>query len=243
MRFVITNTYDEMSKEAARFVAEAVKAKPDIVLGLPTGSTPIGMYKELIRLHKEEGLDFSQVTTFNLDEYRGLSSDHDQSYRYFMEDTFFKHVNIKPENINFLVGTAKDPEAECQRYEEAIEKVGGIDLMILGIGVNAHIGFNEPAKELPANSYVVQLAEETIEANSRFFERKEDVPKEALTMGVGSILRSKRIILLANGSSKKDAIYGTTNGIVTTEVPGSLLQLHQDVVLFLDKEAAAKVSK
>ncbi len=242
VKFVITNSYDEMSLKAAQFVAEAIKAKPNIVLGLPTGSTPIGMYKELVRMHKEEGLDFSQVKTFNLDEYCGLDSNHDQSYRYFMESNLFKNVNIKKENINFLSGVAKDREAECRRYEETIEKVGGIDLMILGIGTNGHIGFNEPAPELPAKGHVVKLAASTIEANSRFFANIDDVPKEAVTMGVGSILQCKKIILLANGKAKQDAVYGSSNGIVTTMVPGSLLQLHRDVTFFVDKDAAAKLS-
>lgn len=241
VNFIITNTYDEMSIKAARFVADAIKAKPDIVLGLPTGGTPVGMYKELVRMHKEEGLDFSQVKTFNLDEYRGLSGDHNQSYRYFMETNLFKHVNIKPENINFVCGVAKDPEAESKRYEEAILNVGGIDLMILGIGVNGHIGFNEPADRLPANSHLVKLTDSTIEANARFFDHIDDVPKDAITMGVGSILRSRKIVLLASGESKQDAIFGTTNGVITTQLPASLLQLHGDVTLILDKDAAKKI--
>jgi len=242
LKFVIANTYAEMSIKAAHFVAAALKTKPNIVLGLPTGGTPIGMYQELVRMHREEGLDFSQVRTFNLDEYRGLKSDHNQSYRYFMETNLFKHVNIKPENINFVNGVAKDPLAECQRYEEAIIKAGGIDLMILGIGVNGHIGFNEPASKLKANSHLVKLTESTIKANARFFEHLEDVPREAITMGVGSILRAREIILLASGKNKKEAVYGSANGLVTTEIPGSLLQLHNEVTFFLDTEAASKIS-
>lgn len=243
LKYVISSTYDEMSIEAAKYVADAIKAKPDIVLGLPTGGTPVGMYKELVRLHNEEGLDFSKVRTFNLDEYLGLDSDHPQSYRYFMETNLFSHVNIKKENIHFLSGIAEDPNEECLRYEKAIADVGGIDLMILGIGTNGHIGFNEPANCLQANSHLVALAQSTIEANARFFEKKEDVPTRAVTMGVGSILRSKEIILLASGKSKQDAIYGTTNGVVTLDLPASLLQLHRDVTLFLDEEAAAKIKK
>ena len=243
LNFIISNSYAEMSVKAAHFVAAALKAKPDIVLGLPTGSTPIGMYQELVRMHKEEGLDFSQVSTFNLDEYRGLKGDHNQSYRYFMETNLFRHVNIKPENINFLSGVAKDPVAECKRYEEAIIKAGGIDLMILGIGINGHIGFNEPASKLEANSHIVKLTESTIKANARFFEHLEDVPREAITMGVGSILRSRNIILLASGTNKKEAVYGSMSGLVTTEIPGSLLQLHNEVTFFLDTEAAAKIKE
>lgn len=243
LKYVVSNTYDQMSLKAAKYVADAIKAKPGIVLGLPTGGTPIGMYKELVRMHKEEGLDFSQVKTFNLDEYLGLPGDHNQSYRYFMKSNLFSQVNIQERNINFLSGIASDPIAECKRYEEAIVAAGGIDLMILGIGVNGHIGFNEPAKELKANSHLIDLAQSTIDANARFFDNKEEVPTRAITMGVGSILRCKEIILLASGKSKEDAIDGTTNGVVTTDLPASLLQLHSDVTLFLDDEAAAKVDR
>lgn len=239
METTIKETYEDMSKEAANIIANAICKKPDIVLGLATGSTPLGTYKELIRLHKEEGLDFSKVTTFNLDEYYGLSQDHTQSYYYYMHENFFNHINIKEENVHIPDGTASDIENYCKKYEQEIKNHGGIDLQILGIGTNGHIGFNEPAEKLFAYTHLTDLTEDTIKANSRFFDSIDEVPKKALTMGIGSILKAKKIILLANGKNKATAIsYLIDQDNITTKVPATFLKTHNDVTVILDKEAS-----
>jgi len=200
---------------------------------LATGSSPIGMYKELVN----NGVDFSNVTTFNLDEYYPLSKDNDQSYDYFMRKNLFDHIKVKEYNIPN--GMAEDPEKECARYDAAIEKAGGIDLQVLGIGVNGHIGFNEPDDELPANTNKVTLTESTIEANSRFFESKDMVPKAALTLGIGGIMKAKRVLVLVSGKNKAPIVSKLFNGNVTTQVPVSLLQLHPDAIVVMDEEAAS----
>jgi len=198
------SSYSKMSKLAAKIVAKQIEDKPNTVLGLATGSTPLGMYRELVKLHKKGKLDFSKVTTFNLDEYLGLSPEHPQSYHYYMYENFFNHVNIEEKNIHIPKGDTKDPVQECLNYEKEIEKVGGIDLQILGIGINGHVGFNEPNINLEAKTHVIQLSNDTIKANSRFFKNLGEVPKKAITIGMATIMKSKRIILMAWGAEKKN---------------------------------------
>ena len=240
MRIVVTNSYDEMSKVAARLVvAGQLYLKPNSVLGLATGSTPEGMYAELVKVHNNVGLDFSDVISFNLDEYIGLNKDNEQSYYYFMHKHLFDHVNIKPENIHIPNGNPENLVEECKKYDELIEAKGGIDLQILGIGQNAHIGFNEPDIKFEATTHKVKLDEETIEANSRFFDNKDDVPKYAISMGIKTIMLAKKIILLASGKNKAQAIYKAIYGSVRPDAPASILQLHRDVVVIVDKEAAS----
>ena len=242
MEVVIFETYEEMSKCAARMIADRIKAKPNLVLGLATGSTPVGTYRELIRLHKEEGVDFSQVVTFNLDEYLGLSGDHDQSYRYFMDTNLFNHINVDKANTHVPDGTAEDPEEFCRQYEEAIRAAGGIDFQVLGIGGNGHIAFNEPGSPPDSRTRVVDLDEETIEANSRFFASSDEVPRQALSMGMATILEAKEIALLANKANKADAIAKSVEGPVTEQVPASLLREHPKTTFLVEKEAAAKLT-
>lgn len=239
MRVIVTNSYDEMSTEAAKIVAGQIYLKPDSVLGLATGSTPLSMYKKLIAVHEMIGLDFSQVTTFNLDEYIGMAPDNPQSYHYFMHHNFFDFINIKPENIYIPDGMAKDIVAEGKRYDALIEAKGGIDLQILGIGQNAHIGFNEPDIKFEATTHKVRLDEETIQANSRFFQTEEEVPRYAISMGIKTIMLAKKVVLLANGRNKTEAIYNTVCGSISPSAPASILQLHRDATVIVDKEAAS----
>ena len=241
IKVIITRDYDEMSKLAAKMIADAIRAKPNIVLGLATGGTPEGCYKELVRMHKEEGLDFSQVVTFNLDEYVGLPPDHPQSYHYYMDVHLFNHVNIKRENIHIPDGMAKDLEKHCQEYEEMIKKAGGIDLQLLGIGRNGHIGFNEPGSPFDSRTRVVELTETTRRDNARFFKSIDEVPTHAVTMGLATIMEAKKIILLASGENKADAIAKAVEGPKTTRVPASILQDHPDCTFIIDKEAASKL--
>lgn len=241
MRVIITVNYDEMSKKAAEIVKKQIKEKPNTVLGLATGSTPLGMYKHLIEMYKRGEIDFSNVITFNLDEYIGLSPDHPQSYHYFMFHNFFNHINIKKENVHIPNGIAEDLEEECRKYEEEIEKAGGIDLQILGIGINGHIGFNEPDESIETKTHVVTLTEKTINANKRFFKSAEEVPRKAITMGLGSIMKAKKIVLLASGKNKAEAIKETIKGQLTTKVPATVLALHHDVTIIIDKEAASLI--
>jgi glucosamine-6-phosphate deaminase len=243
MRIIIMRNYDEMSKKAARIIAEQIRGKPSSVLGLPAGSTPLGAYKELIRMHKEENLDFSKVTTFNLDEYYGLGPENPQSYHYFMLNSFFNHVNIDREKIHIPDGLAKNIEAYCREYEEEIEKAGGIDLQLLGIGRNGHIGFNEPGSSLASRTRLTALSEETVKDNARFFQREEEVPRLVITMGCGTIMEARKLLLLASGSDKADAIAATIEGAVTSQVPASILQMHPDATLIIDEEAAWKLKR
>jgi glucosamine-6-phosphate deaminase len=241
MEVIITGNYEELSRTAARMVAKILNAKPNAVLGLATGSTPLALYKELIRMHKDEGLDFSQVTTFNLDEYVGLPRGHFQSYHYFMHENLFKHINIPRQNIYIPSGTTDNYEAFCAWYERRIKECGGIDLQVLGIGSDGHIAFNEPSSSLGSRTRIKTLARQTIEDNARFFERAEDVPIYAITMGVGTILEARRIILLASGKSKAPAIAGAIEGPVTSMNTASALQLHPDAIAFLDRDAASQL--
>ena len=220
-------------------VASLIARRPDAVLGLPTGRTPIGLYAELRARHAAGQLDFSRVRTFNLDEFLGLPANHPASYRTFMETHLFRHVNLARPHIHFLNGMAADPEAECRRYEAAIRRTGGLDLLILGIGANGHIGFNEPAPSLNANTHRARLAPGTRRANASLFNgRASDVPREALSMGVGTILRSGAIVLIATGSEKSTAIRAAIDGPVSSRMPASFLQLHGNVELVLDRAAA-----
>jgi len=238
MKIVVEKNYEDLSKVAANLVREEIEKNPKLVLGLATGSTPEGMYKELIRLHKEEGLDFSKVTTFNLDEYVGIEEEHPNSYHYFMKDILFNHINIDMNNTFIPDGQAENPEEYCKKYDKLIEEKGGIDLQILGIGENGHIAFNEPDEELNVGTSIVGLTESTIEANSRFFDSIDEVPKTAITMGIGSIMKAKKIILLANGKKKAPVIKELLKAEkITTKLPASMLLLHHDVTIILDEEA------
>lgn len=243
MKIVITKDYAEMCRLASRIFAAQVTLKPDSVLGLATGGTPVGMYQELINMCNNNEVDFSKVRTVNLDEYAGLSGDNDQSYRYFMNHNLFDHINIDKNNTNVPDGTAKDLEAECERYEQVVESMGGVDIQLLGIGNNGHIAFNEPCEEFPEKTHPVDLTQNTIEANARFFASMDEVPKRAITMGIGTIMKAKKIILLANGAKKAQTIYDTVCGPITPKVPASVLRLHPDVTIFVDEEAAAKLTK
>lgn len=253
MEVIITENYLEMSKYAAKIIAEMVKRKPDCVIGLATGSTPIGTYQELIRMHKE-GLDFSKVKTFNLDEYLGVGIDlskpyqMDQSYARFMYEELFKHINIKKENIHIPDGLDKDPEKFCRAYEEKIIKAGGIDIQILGIGGDGHWAFNEPGSSLSSRTRVEALTRQTLDDNYEAFYRKagiarEQMPHYALTMGIGTILEARSILMLANGSKKAEIIARALEGPVNTDVTASAIQLYGGTaVVVLDKEAASKLS-
>ncbi|MCD6335087.1 MAG: glucosamine-6-phosphate deaminase [Candidatus Latescibacteria bacterium] len=243
MRVIIEQNYDSMSKRAAEFVAGIVRNKPDCVLGLATGSTPIGLYKELIRMHQEEGLDFARVTTFNLDEYYGLAPEHDQSYHYFMHDNLFNHINVSPANINVPSGTAPDVNGACAHYEEMIEEAGGIDIQVLGIGGDGHIAFNEPGSSLASRTHLVTLDEETIKDNARFFEKEEDVPHLAITMGVGTILEARKCLVLASGAKKAKIIAEAVEGPITSQITSSALQMHPDTVVIVDEEASTAFAR
>lgn len=237
MRVIICENYEEMSKQAAKLVISQVNLKPNSILGLATGSTPIGMYDKLIEANKKGEVDFSEVTTFNLDEYYPLSADNDQSYHYFMNEHLFSKTNIPFERTHVPDGEAANPEKECEEYDKKIDAAGGIDLQILGIGQNGHIGFNEPDKNLIAGTHLTGLTDSTIEANSRFFEKKEDVPTKALTMGIASILKSKKIIIMANGAAKHEVVSALMTPDITTDIPATMLKVHSDVVVICDKEA------
>lgn len=237
MKVIVCDSYEQISKEAASIMASQIKEKPDSVLGLATGSTPIGMYDKLIEMYKSGELDFKDIKSFNLDEYYPLSADNDQSYHYFMNKQLFSEINVKKENIHILDGLAKDPQKECEDFEKLIEENGGIDLQILGIGQNGHIGFNEPDEKLYANTHLTDLTENTIKANSRFFEKESDVPTKALTMGMGTILKAKKIIILANGKAKHKVVSELVQPMITTNNPATFLNAHADVTLICDKEA------
>lgn len=239
VRMRVLKDADAVAAALARTVVRAVRTNPALVLGLPTGRTPVALYGRLRRAYAERKVDFARVTTFNLDEFLGLPADHPATYRRFMETHLFDHVNLQRRRIHFLDGTTGDPDRECARYEAAIRKAGGIDLQILGIGANGHIGFNEPAAGLYANSHKARLEPGTRRSNADLFGgRVAEVPREALSMGVGTILRSRAIVLIATGAGKANAIAATLEGRVTTRVPASLLQLHGDVEVVLDRAAA-----
>ena len=241
MKIIKTKDYADMSRKAANIIAAQVIMKPDCVLGLATGSTPIGTYKELIKAYENGDLDFSLVKTANLDEYRGLEKTNDQSYDYFMKDNLFNHININFENLNIPNGEKPDAEEECARYEAVVKALGGQDLQLLGMGHNGHIGFNEPADEFPKETHCVDLQESTIQANKRFFEKVEDVPTQAYTMGIGTIMQAKKILVVASGADKAEIVKKAFFGPITPQVPASILQLHPDVTVVVDAEAASLI--
>lgn len=243
MRIIEAKDYQEMSRKAAEVIAAQVTMKPNCVLGLATGSSPIGTYDQLVEWYEKGDLDFSTIKTVNLDEYRGLTHDNDQSYYYFMHEHLFDRVNIDPANTNVPDGTEPDAEKECARYEELIKSYGGIDLQLLGLGHNGHIGFNEPADAFTVTTNCVDLTESTIEANKRFFASADDVPRQAYTMGIGTIMKAKKILVVVNGEGKADIVAKAFFGPVTPEVPASILQLHPDVTVVADKEALSKIPR
>lgn len=237
MKVIVEKDYKMLSKKAAEILKEEIENNPSIVLGLATGSTPVETYNELIRYHKEEGLDFSKVKTFNLDEYVGLDGDHPNSYRYFMNENLFNHINIDLDNTFVPDGKALDTIKYCKDYDQFIDQAGGIDIQILGIGTNGHIAFNEPDDSLSVNTSIVDLTQSTIESNARFFDSMDEVPKTAITMGIGSILKAKKIILLASGSSKAEIVKALIEGDrISTQLPASLLLLHPDVTIIVDED-------
>jgi len=235
---VVTDDYQALSRVAAQEIVAEIQRKPDIVLGLATGVTPVGLYRELVRRYRLGDVDFSRVCTFNLDEYYPIHPNHPQSYYHFMNEHLFSQVNLRPENTHIPNGLAEDVVFECRRYEEEIARCGGVDVQILGIGRNGHIGFNEPGTELGSTTQLVKLAEETIEVNSRFFPRKEDLPRHAISMGIKTIMRARKILLLATGDAKAKILAASLQGPVTSAVPASVLQLHPSLTVIADREAA-----
>ena len=235
MKFITTQTYEELSKLASEIIAEQVKNKPSSILGLATGSSPLGTYASLVEKYHSKELDFSQVISVNLDEYIGLNGENDQSYRYFMNKNLFEKINIKMENTHVPNGCATDLKKEGEEYDSFIKSLGGIDIQLLGIGLDGHIGFNEPDDFFTKETHVVDLDESTIEANSRFFKNKDEVPKKAITMGMMSIMNAKKILLIANGSKKKDILNKAFYGPITPQVPASILQLHPDVTVIFSE--------
>ena len=241
MRIYVGEDYKGMSRKAANIISAQIILNPYRFMGLATGSTPIGIYDQLVKWYEKGDLDFSSVVSINLDEYKGLSGDNDQSYRYFMNKHLFDRINIKKENTYVPNGLEPDSKKACQEYNDIIEKFGGIDMQLLGLGHNGHIGFNEPGEAFEKETHCVDLTKSTIEANKRFFEREEDVPKQAYTMGIKSIMQAKKIIIVVSGKDKADIVKKAFLGPVTPEVPASVLQLHNDVTLVGDKEALAGI--
>lgn len=243
MRIVETKDYNDMSRKAANIISAQVILKPDSVLGLATGSSPIGTYNQLVDWYDKGDLDFSQVRSVNLDEYRGLDRENDQSYYYFMHKHLFDRVNINVDNTNVPDGTEPDAEKECKRYEELIRSYGGVDLQLLGLGHNGHIGFNEPAASFAPETHCVDLTESTIEANKRFFASADDVPRQAYTMGIGTIMRARKILVVVSGEDKAEIVAKAFFGEVTPEVPASILQFHPDVTIVADAAALSKIPR
>lgn len=243
MKIIKCKDYAEMSLKAAELFAAQILLKPNCVLGLATGSTPIGTYQKLVEWYQSGRLDFSQVKTVNLDEYVGLDGNNDQSYRYFMNHNLFDHVNIDKANTNVPNGLAADLAAEGERYEELIRSLGGIDMQLLGIGNNGHIGFNEPHDSFDGITHEVQLTESTIQANARFFASMDEVPKKAISMGTGTIMKAKKVVLVANGEKKAQCIYDTCYGPITPQVPASVLQMHPDCTIIVDEAAYSLIAE
>ena len=243
MRIYECADYSAMSRQAANIISAQVILEPQCVLGLATGSTPIGTYEQLVEWYKKGDLSFAGVRSVNLDEYRGLSAEHDQSYRYFMQTHLFDHVDIRRENTNVPNGMAEDPAAECARYDQIIRDLGGIDLQLLGMGHNGHIGFNEPTDYFPLGTHLVDLTQSTIEANKRFFASEADVPRQALTMGVGSIMSAKSVLVVVSGADKAPIVRSALCGPITPQVPASILQLHPHVTLVGDRAALTEIRK
>lgn len=241
MRLIRAKDYQDVSRKAANIIAAQICLKPDCVLGLATGSSPVGTYKELIAKYESGDLDFSQVKTVNLDEYVGLTKEHNQSYAYFMRTNLFDHVNIDPANCNIPDGMNTNAEEECARYDAVIDSFGGADLQLLGLGPNGHIGFNEPCDQFVKGTNKVTLTASTIDANARFFASREDVPTHAYTMGIGAIMKAKRVLLVVNGENKARAVKDCFFGPICPQAPGSILQLHPDFTLVADEEALSMV--
>jgi len=238
IHLVTEANYETMSQKAAALFAVALRKKPQGVFGFATGGTPVGMYEALVRMHQDEGLDFSGITTFNLDEYYPIAPEDPHSYRYFMQENLFDHVNVNPDRVHMPSGTAKDVVKECLAYEARIEAAGGIEAQILGIGLNGHIGFNEPSETFPARTHYVALKEMTLQSNARFFENPDDAPRNAITMGIRTIMLARFILLLCNGEAKAEILRDALTGPVTPLVPASALQLHPSVTVITDKAAA-----
>ncbi len=241
MRIIEAKDYKDMSRKAANIISAQIILKPDCVLGLATGSTPIGLYEQLVEWYKKGDLDFSRISTVNLDEYKGLNRENDQSYYYFMHDHLFNHVNVRPECTNVPNGMEPDSEKECRRYEELIDSLGGADLQLLGLGHNGHIGFNEPAPIFEKTTHCVDLTESTIEANKRFFASADEVPRQAYTMGIGTIMKAKKILVVVSGEDKAEIVAKAFSGDVTPDVPASILQMHRDVTVVADQAALSKL--
>jgi len=242
MRVIIVKDPEEMGKKATDLIAGEMKKKTSFILGLATGSTPLSLYKEFIKRNKAGEMDFSTMITFNLDEYIGLEPTHNQSYRYFMNENLFDHVNILKKNTHVPNGIAEDIDASCQEYEKMIDEIGGIDYQVLGIGGNGHIGFNEPGSSLGSLTRIKTLSTETISDNARFFEKKEDVPTQAITMGIGTIMKTKKVVLLASGANKADTIKAALEGPITSMCPSSALQLHRFVTYVITEDCATKLT-
>ncbi|MFP4082495.1 MAG: glucosamine-6-phosphate deaminase [Candidatus Aminicenantes bacterium] len=243
METIIKKDYDQICEQAAEIIHQTWHKKNNLVLGLPTGNTPLGVYKRLSLLYQKGEMDFSQVTTFNLDEYLGLKENHPRSFSYYMEKNFFQHVNIRKENIHRLKGIPENIDDHCRQYEQEIKSAGGIDIQLLGVGRNGHIGFNEPSSSLSSRTRVKTLTQETIQANSPLFENKNEIPRFCLTMGIGTIMEARMIILLASGKDKSEAIRKSVEGPITASVPASILQLHPQVKVIVDQEAASLLSR
>ena len=241
MRIYCEKDYNAMSRRAAAIIAAQVVSKPDCVLGLATGSTPIGAYQQLVKWHQQGDLSFHEVRSVNLDEYVGLAPTHDQSYRWFMQHNLFDHVDILPGNTNVPSGLAEDAAAECARYEAVVKSLGYADLQLLGIGRNGHIGFNEPGNAFELETHVVDLTESTIEANARFFSSRDEVPRQALTMGIRCIMQARKVLVVASGEDKAEIVCRAFSGPVTPEVPASILQLHPDFTLVGDRAALSRL--
>lgn len=242
MRIYMEKDYEAMSRRAAQVIAAEITHNPACVLGLATGSTPVGAYRYLADWYRQGQLSFKEVRSVNLDEYKRLAPDHDQSYRYFMQHNLFNHVDILPENTQVPDGLAPDPAGECARYDAYIRSLGYAHLQLLGLGRNGHIGFNEPGDSFVKETHVVDLTQSTIDANARFFASADDVPRQALTMGIGCIMAARRVLVVASGADKADAVYNTVCGPIVPGCPGSILQLHPDVVLVADEAALSKVT-
>ena len=241
MRIIRTKDYEDMSRRAAAIIAAQVVLKPDCVLGLATGGTPVGIYKNLVNWYQGGDLDFSEVTSVNLDEYRGLPREHKESYWSFMHRNLFDYVNMNPNHINLPDGMNMDADAECARYDRVIESVGGIDLQLLGIGHDGHIGFNEPSNAFDLGTHCVKLTDETIDANQRFFNNREEVPREAYTMGTRTIMQARKVLMVVSGKDKAEIIKKAFYGPVTPEVPASILQIHPDFTLVADEDALSLI--
>lgn len=241
MKIYKANDYREISLRGADLIAAQILIKPNAVLGLATGASPIGIYQELVRRNNEGLLDFSEVKTINLDEYKGITRDNDQSYYYFMHKHLFSHINIKEENVHIPNGMAESSKSECAHYDNIISKLGGADIQLLGIGQNGHIGFNEPDDVFVGGTHCVALAQSTIEANSKYFGGEDKMPKFAFTMGIKGIMQSKKILLIANGESKAEALAAAICGPISPQIPASVLQLHLDVTVIADAAALSLV--